>query len=482
LIRYHRVYPDATDPYYQYNIPEVTSRDSYYGNNYAPRLFIDGNIDGGAGHSTWGTSITSELAVSSPLDIDINGEYNRATRNGHVDLTIVATAAITNTNLKVRIGIIESNINLAAPNGTTIHNQTFRDLTPNATGVPLTIALGGRVNLTQSFSCPSPLVAANSEVVVFVQSDSGHRILQGAKRNVMSMSYFLNPFTLISPPNGSIADSCTPPLIWHRSQDPDSGFQVKYKVYLNFNSSFDNPFIVSDTLTDTIWTAPLCLPNDSTYYWQVVAFNGHAPDKPCSAVFHFDVREPIINPFTLISPTNGTTVDSCTPPLIWHKTVDLNSGVAVKYKVYLTYNGSFETPFIISDTLSDTSWTAPLCLPNDSTYHWKVMAFNGHASDRQCDDVFSFTVHEPAGCSYVAGDANYNWAFNGVDVVYSVSYFKGGVPPPYSCECTPGHTWFVTGDVNASCNFNGVDVTYMVAYFKGGPPAHPCPDCAPVAR
>ncbi len=83
------------------------------------------------------------------------------------------------------------------------------------------------------------------------------------------------------------------------------------------------------------------------------------------------------------------------------------------------------------------------------------------------------------GCSYTVGDANGNGSFNGLDVVYSVSYFKGGPVPPYSCECTPGNTWFVAGDVNASCNFNGLDVSYMVSYLKGGPAPHPCANCPP---
>jgi hypothetical protein len=83
------------------------------------------------------------------------------------------------------------------------------------------------------------------------------------------------------------------------------------------------------------------------------------------------------------------------------------------------------------------------------------------------------------GCSYVVGDANGNEAFNGLDVTYSVAYFKGGPPPPFECECTPGNTWYVAGDVNGSCSYNGLDVTYMVAYFKGGPLPRPCPDCPP---
>jgi hypothetical protein len=82
-------------------------------------------------------------------------------------------------------------------------------------------------------------------------------------------------------------------------------------------------------------------------------------------------------------------------------------------------------------------------------------------------------------CIYVLGDANGSGNFNGLDVTYGVAYFKGGPPPPYSCDCPPHNTWFVAGDVNGSCSFNGLDVTYMVAYLKGGPPPQPCGDCPP---
>jgi predicted extracellular nuclease len=84
------------------------------------------------------------------------------------------------------------------------------------------------------------------------------------------------------------------------------------------------------------------------------------------------------------------------------------------------------------------------------------------------------------GCHYVVGDVNNNGAFNGIDVTYGVSYFKGGNVPPYSCLCGAS-TWYVAGDVNASCVFNGIDITYMVSYFKGGPAPHPCATCPPTA-
>jgi len=92
----------------------------------------------------------------------------------------------------------------------------------------------------------------------------------------------------------------------------------------------------------------------------------------------------------------------------------------------------------------------------------------------------NFVVSSGGACVYTVGDVNNNGAFNGIDVTYGVSYFKGGNVPPYSCVCGSS-TWYVAGDVNASCVFNGIDITYMVSYFKGGPAPHPCPTCPPAS-
>jgi photosystem II stability/assembly factor-like uncharacterized protein len=85
----------------------------------------------------------------------------------------------------------------------------------------------------------------------------------------------------------------------------------------------------------------------------------------------------------------------------------------------------------------------------------------------------------PSSCDYVPGDVNYNGVTNGLDVVYLVSYLKGGAEPPLSCPCGTHGDLYVAGDANGSCDVNGLDVTYMITYFKGGPDIIPCPDCPP---
>ncbi|UCE65822.1 MAG: hypothetical protein JSU85_13320 [Candidatus Zixiibacteriota bacterium] len=66
--------------------------------------------------------------------------------------------------------------------------------------------------------------------------------------------------------------------------------------------------------------------------------------------------------------------------------------------------------------------------------------------------------------TYIRGDANGDGNLSGLDVIYLVSYFKGG-PPPDPMEA---------GDANGDGMTNGLDVVYLVAYFKGiGPPPPP---------
>ena len=88
------------------------------------------------------------------------------------------------------------------------------------------------------------------------------------------------------------------------------------------------------------------------------------------------------------------------------------------------------------------------------------------------------------GCDYVVGDVNGSSSYNGLDITYGVSYFKGGNDPMCpigSCPIPPCNTFFYCGDVNASCSYNGLDITYGVSYFKGGAGPMPCADCPPVS-
>jgi hypothetical protein len=100
-------------------------------------------------------------------------------------------------------------------------------------------------------------------------------------------------------------------------------------------------------------------------------------------------------------------------------------------------------------------------------------------------DVFGGRMSLSGGCDYIPGDMNDDGAANGIDVVFGVSFFKGGLVPPVDCgspvgPCSQSSPFYAAGDVNGNCFFNGIDVTFFVSYLKGGPPSLLyCPDCPP---
>jgi len=191
---------------------------------------------------------------------------------------------------------------------------------------------------------------------------------------------------------------------------------------------------------------------------------------------------PPLTPFDLISPPDGAVLDSCYPFFIWSSSIDPTPGYPVSYQVYVDSLLEFPSPFLVSDTLSDTNWACPVCLLNNTAYYWKVAAFNGHAPDRPSNQIFEFTIHQTSsGCVYVPGDINGNASPNGIDVTYGVSYLKGGNAPPDSCDCPPlAFPFYAAMDVNGNCAANGIDITFYVAYLKGLQPALLfCPTCPP---
>ncbi len=181
FIRYHVYWPSPNDPYYVFNPTENRARNTYYGNNYTPHFFIDGSIDGEYYNNQWQNMITARAEVSSPLIMEIGGSYDENNRSGNMTVTISAEETPSQSNLKLRVALIENGIRWNAPNGSTAHEQTFRDMIPSTAGEPVTISAHETLEFSYDFTTPSPLVPANCVLVAFVQSDQNKEILQGAR-------------------------------------------------------------------------------------------------------------------------------------------------------------------------------------------------------------------------------------------------------------------------------------------------------------
>ena len=188
VIRYHWWYPDPSDPYYNFNVSENTARNKYYSNNYSPRLLIDGSIDGRYYYAGWETRIDNQSFEPSPLIIALSGNYAPDTRAGTINVRIIAVDPPGATSLRLRIAVIEDDIHWQAPNGVPVHEQTFRDMIPSASGQSITLVQGDTLDYSFAFTLSASFAADNCKLVVFVQSDVSPRpILQGARIAIPDM-------------------------------------------------------------------------------------------------------------------------------------------------------------------------------------------------------------------------------------------------------------------------------------------------------
>lgn len=381
VIRYHAWWPSSSDRYYTYNTTENTARINYYpphtdGNYYTPYMWIDGDVRAD-NSANWRTQIASEKAVDAPLDIQLGGTYNSATRTGNLIIRIIATGTISYSDLRLRMAITESNLYYSAPNGTTIHNQTFRDMFPNTTGLAVTIAQGDTLTFNQAFSIPRPLIERNCNIVAFVQANSSRRILQGAEIELGELNYQILSFNLISPLNGDTVYGCQPNFVWHRSIDSLTLDTVFYQVQFSRDPAFPSPFY-SDTLRDTTWLCPVCIDYDTTYYWRVQAFSASSAPRFSNETFSFYTRHPC--------------------------------------------------PYVLGDINGDRS-----VIGGDVTYGVRYFKSVGSVPPDSC------YLDSTGAYLYVAGDVNGNCEFRGSDITRLVAYFKGtaAISPCHALPPTP---------------------------------------------
>lgn len=181
-----------------------------------------------------------------------------------------------------------------------------------------------------------------------------------------------------------------PRLYWHKATDPDPNDLLTYTLYWSLDSLSATDSVI---ITDTAYTLPELL-DDTLYYWKV-----KVEDKfdlvTWSSEPYWSFRALNVAPasFSLLTPSNGSTVSVLTPTLRWHKPYDPDSYDVISYVTYY----SLDSTFAVYDSVlsSDTVVFLPT-LYDDSTYYWKVKAEDSYGGESWCTDPYwSFEVYYP---------------------------------------------------------------------------------------
>ncbi len=263
-------------------------------------------------------------------------------------------------------------------------------------------------------------------------------------RNVMSGSQSGLPApTLSSPANGSTGVSTSPYLSW------TSTGALSYHLQLSTDPAFGSTVDDMPALTSAS-SSITGLADGITYYWRVNAtYSGGT--SGWSSVWHFTTAGAgQLSVPSLIEPSNTATNVATNPVLMW-----TGSSAATGYLVQISDNAAFPSPLL--DDLNIGSASVEITnLSQNTTYYWRVQAFNDTASTTW-SNVWTFTTF-----SYPS------------DIPLSVQY-----SPPYSFDSTgyqmfglPGNNNFpiatiISGSQGSDWNAyydNGADQNYYVEY------------------
>jgi len=240
------------------------ARNTYYGISGYPTAFFDGvsNFVGGAAcpngnvYSSYLPIYNTRYAVLSPLVIDIAGTNNGNTYD--IVLSIKKVATLTSTDLKVHLVLTESSIATAPWPGSggcmTEVNHVNRIMVPNELGTPISFGSGDMQIITLSFTKDAAWVAANCELVAFVQDAGTKETFNGSKVALTAL-----PAPVAVDFSGTPTNGCSP-LITNFS-DLSSGvtnWQWEFQGGTPGTSTTQNPSITYNTggtynVTLTAW-------------------------------------------------------------------------------------------------------------------------------------------------------------------------------------------------------------------------------------
>jgi hypothetical protein len=184
-IAYHVWWPSpGNDPMYLANPAPVQTRVGYCqgGSAYAPRLYVDGGIDGGYAYTTWPGLIESRLQITSPIAIVLTGTRNGTTLQ--MNARITAEEAVNSASWRVHWVVVEDSIPVPQNNGGTyvsfVHDAVHRTMLPDGNGSPISISQGQTVNVQRTVTLDAAWRPNKVKMVVFVQ-DNTTKAVQNAE-------------------------------------------------------------------------------------------------------------------------------------------------------------------------------------------------------------------------------------------------------------------------------------------------------------
>ena len=176
----------ANDPFYNFNKTDNDAMVNYYhGGDFNPLGFMNGQYLPNYNYNIWTDSLNNALSKKSSFAIQDTNVFDTTSKNGIWNLTIGQISGTAVSDLKMYIVITEGHLYYTATNGERWFENTFRSFVTPSTGIDISLSPGQSINLIENYSVPAGVIAANSQIIVYLQSVSSGQIYAVSERKIV---------------------------------------------------------------------------------------------------------------------------------------------------------------------------------------------------------------------------------------------------------------------------------------------------------
>ncbi|MBI4723371.1 MAG: T9SS type A sorting domain-containing protein [Candidatus Stahlbacteria bacterium] len=198
----------------------------------------------------------------------------------------------------------------------------------------------------------------------------------GHSRQTNQTQFLVVAFNLVSPTD-SLGVGVSPLLKWSAV---GSGINFShYRLYVNEIVNLDS---ISNISTSTLPASALA---DGWYSWYICAVAKDSEEWRSNQTWHFVVDAAPPNRFTLLTPTNNTTVGDSTPTFTWTASFDSGAGL----KEYQLWIDSLANTSDIPPIMTNTIPAIPL---KEGSHLWTIRAYDAVNNYRVADNTWQIRV------------------------------------------------------------------------------------------
>ena len=436
-VKYQVPIPSPGDPMYAQNQPESDARRSYYGINGAPTATLNGRIPDnnntpGGGWSGYAggpygfnqTVIDNEFNDLTSFSLVLDHWVSEDLDSVYATITItnVDVMAITNSNLKLRVALLEETITFAtAPgsNGETTFEEVMRKMIPNATGTTVASSWNPGESFTIELEALIPTYIydyTELSMSAWLQDDATKEVLQADYNDPAAVQGNDAALVIDDLGAGDYCETSLAPVLEISNEGTMTFTSVDIDVVINGSVQF------SET-----WTGSLA-PGASANYTLTSAVNLN------SGVNDVEFRITGVDNGPDISNSNNVDGD---------QVVSVASGEELPFDENFEGESVGEFPEDVYVTQTNGDW--PIVL-NQSWATWITNSIGGHGNSEQSlwFALGYSTISAGSEFSFVTDNFNFStYQTAGLSFSYAYAQLSAGENSEFSVEVSVdcGDTW-----------------------------------------